>query len=248
MHPRLVVITPTCDRPEAFAFCERWMARQTRQPDVWIVADGGQTSAPCTRGQHHLRVAAGEPGPGNFLANVRRGLLEAMMKTDADLIAIVEDDDHYRADYLETVEDRLRNSMAVGFRLQPYYNVALRRHHTYRNQGSSLCSTAFRLGAAPLMDEAITYCQQGRQRHAYGLDGRFWNFVQDTGMPTNLSDETPVIGIKSLPGTMGLGVGHRPPDFWSDDASGDVLRKWLGDDADFFLPFYTPCSSLRSAS
>jgi hypothetical protein len=35
------VITPTGDRPETFALCERYLYRQTLKPSKWIVVDDG---------------------------------------------------------------------------------------------------------------------------------------------------------------------------------------------------------------
>src|SRR5687768_6841694 len=53
--PVITVITPTADRPAAWPLAERWMARQTVQPDQWIVADDGIAPAPLTMGQQHIR-------------------------------------------------------------------------------------------------------------------------------------------------------------------------------------------------
>jgi hypothetical protein len=52
---RIVLVTPTGDRPEAFALCEKYVASQTVKPDVWIVVDDGEVPAVCTMKQHYIR-------------------------------------------------------------------------------------------------------------------------------------------------------------------------------------------------
>src|SRR5690606_27643891 len=71
--PRIALVTPTCDRPQAFALCERWMARQTVPWTQWIVADGGATPQPVTLGQTVIRRPS-PPGIANFAGNVLAAL------------------------------------------------------------------------------------------------------------------------------------------------------------------------------
>ena len=39
----ITIVTPTGDRPLAFALCQHWMMNQTVKPDQWIVVDDGKT-------------------------------------------------------------------------------------------------------------------------------------------------------------------------------------------------------------
>src|SRR6185369_16758975 len=96
--PMITAITPTADRPEAFALCERWMARQTIKPDQWIVADGGQVPVRCTMGQTHIH----DPRPAGA-ANLAHNLLNAISAVKGEVVAIVEDDDWYSPKHLETM-------------------------------------------------------------------------------------------------------------------------------------------------
>ena len=46
------------------------MARQTRQPDQWIVADDGVAPAPLTGGQQHVRRQRKETGGASLAMNL----------------------------------------------------------------------------------------------------------------------------------------------------------------------------------
>ena len=218
---RLSVITPTCDRPVGFAICERWMARQTRQPDEWIVADGGQTPVVCTQGQTHLHQPQA-PGVMNFTSNVLRGVSAAT----GDILAIVEDDDWYHPTHLETVLKQLSADgiLAAGDDRQRYYNVQHRIWHLYPNKGASLCQTAFKREVLPVFLRAVRAAAEAK---SYGVDGRFWASLPDS--VKSLRTTETVLGIKGLPGRIGLGVGHRPQvSQWNRDPKLTQLKAWVG--------------------
>jgi hypothetical protein len=220
MTDRLTVVTPTADRPVAFALCERWMARQTRQPDEWIVADGGQTPVVCTGGQRHLHQRSGL-GVVNFLANVRRGVEAAT----GDLIAIVEDDDWYDARHLEVVIGQLTPGvLAAGDDTQRYYHLPHRAWKRFPNIGACLCQTVFRREALPVFLHALSEAEDVRH---YGIDGRFWSRLPR--QQTSLVRTETVLGIKGLPGREGLGIGHRPRlHDWTNDPQMRQLTAWIG--------------------
>ena len=74
------VITPTCDRPVGIRLLEQWMARQTRPPYEWIIADGGRRAADLRHDglvPHHLYDDSIPPGVANFHANLERGVRAA---------------------------------------------------------------------------------------------------------------------------------------------------------------------------
>jgi hypothetical protein len=215
------VITPTCDRPVAFALCERWMSRQTVQPDEWIVADGGLTPVACTRGQWHLHERDAAQGVANFLANVRRGVEAAT----GDVIALVEDDDHYHPQHLEIILGQLTPGvLAAGDDAQRYYNLPHRMWKRYPNRGASLCQTAFRRDALPAF---LTAIERARHEATYCLDGLFWASLP--AQRISLKRTETVLGIKGLPGREGLGIGHRPRAYqWTRDPQLRQLTEWIG--------------------
>lgn len=225
----LSVITPTADRPFAMHLCERWMARQTVQPDEWIVADGGMTRAELTMGQIHVHNPA-PPGAANFTTN----MLAAIDRVGGSMIVCVENDDWYASDHLERCVEALQSAPAYGCTTLAYYHVGLRRWRIMPNRGSSMAQTALRAELLPDLRRAV---QGAAQARAYNVDGRFWR-----GREALATGRQTVVGIKGLPGAKGLGVGHREARVmgWPHDPDGAQLRKWLGQDADAYSDLSAP--------
>lgn len=215
----LTVITPTCDRPAGIAYLERWVARQTLKPDRWIVADGGQVPAPLTMGQER-RWIPGNPGAANFAGNV----LRALEGLDGGLVIVMEDDDWYAPDHIARCAEALEKSRIYGCPLMRYWNLEVRGYMDMRQDGSTLSQTAFRASEAPRMRDAANAALEAGD---YAIDGRFWLGLKATGSPTS-------VGIKGLPGTKGLGVGHRKDRRWIADPDKTKLREWIGQDADAY--------------
>lgn len=216
----LSVITPTADRPEAWPLAERWMARQTVKPDQWIVADDGVEPAPLTMGQTHIRRVRKETGGASLAMNI----LAAIPHVTGDVVVIMEDDDYYRADHLETCLRHLELHKATGCVWLNYYNLKFRKWRRIRNSCAALCNTAFRRECLPLLAEAA---EQALAEGIYHIDRLFWRRVGVDG----LHDDETVVGIKGLPGMQGIGIGHRPGAGWRADDNGAKLREWIGEDA-----------------
>lgn len=227
---RLSIVTPTRDRPEAFALCERWIARQTRPPEEWIVVDDGDTPARPTLGQVHARLEPGKSGAQSFADNVRKGLEIA----SGDLIAVIEDDDFYPRGHLEDLVARLARADLAGSVWQPYYNLKRRVWKLYHNRGASLCQTGLRRSLLSLFFLVI---DEAKTENSFGIDGKLWAAAKRVGLALDNHDALASIGIKGLPGLEGLGVGHRPTNDWTPDPDGAKLREWVGDDAGAYEPF-----------
>jgi glycosyltransferase involved in cell wall biosynthesis len=229
------VITPTCDRPAGLALTERWMARQTRLPDEWIVVDGGTQPATISRlpYQRVLRRPGGV-GADNFVRNLIAGLDAAQ----GDQIIFWEDDDYYAPTHLEQTLALLDEPgiCLVGDPKQRYYNVGARRWRIYNNKGSSLCQTGMAREALPWCREVIQACHDTK---SYGVDGRLWVPMLCGTMRGTLRPLETVVGIKGVPGQVGLGVGHRAPivSTWTADPALTTLRSWIGDDVDVYAPY-----------
>jgi glycosyltransferase involved in cell wall biosynthesis len=220
------VITPTADRPRGIELCERYMARQTVQPDEWIVSDGGQVPAKLTMAQVHLRQP-GPPGAANLACNV----LRALKAVTGDVVIVVEDDDHYAPNHIEACIAGLKRNPAYGCSRLLYFNVAHRCWVQMANRGAALCQTAFRRELIPVMQSAA---QDAMANNDFTIDGRFW--AKRKHMATGAQT---VIGIKGLAGTPGLGIGHRPKSKagrrWKPDPELKVLRQMIGADAENYL-------------
>lgn len=231
---KISVLTPTCDRPVAFALLERYMRRQTVQPFEWIVADGGAVAAPCTMGQVHVHTPR-PPGAVNFAENLLAGLARAT----GDAIIVCEDDDLYFPDHIASLAALLERFPLVGSEpIQRYYNVAARCWRTFNNIGASLCQTGFRRELFPAFERVV---RTMLARNAFGVDTNFWRSVPKSSW--GFANAMTVVGIKGVPGRAGLGVGHRPAGpTWVPDPDLRELRALIGDDAETYAPFYAPAA------
>lgn len=226
----LTLLTATGARPEAWEICERLMMRQTYSGPVhWIVVDDGLDPQPVTfqRDGWTLEVLRPQPywqpGQNTQARNLLAGL--ARVQRDARLV-VIEDDDWYGLGWLDKVNAELVNAELVGEYRAKYYNVATKRARQLNNtQHASLCSTAMR-GAA--IDTFRWACD----RNPKFIDLELWRKHRSR----HLFGGHRVVGIKGMPGRGGIGMGHAK-DFNGDpDPNGAILRAWIGDDADLYLP------------
>lgn len=236
---KISVLTPTADRPIAFALAERYMARQTLQPDEWIVADGGEQPTQCTMAQVHIH----RPHPAGA-ENFARNLLNGISRATGDLLVVVEDDDFYAPNHIERLAAIAERFPLVGSEpVQNYYNVAQRCWRAFNNVGASMCQTAIRRELWPDFEKVIRTCMA---RGTYGIDTTFWRSV-----PTRqwgMSGKRTVVGIKGLPGRAGLGCGHRPGAGWTADPGLAQLIRWIGDEAETYADYTTTAMRLSPAS
>jgi len=210
------------------------MARQTRQPDEWIVADGGETPARLSMEQSHYIVRR-PAGALNFAHNLLNGIEAA----NGDLLIVMEDDDYYAANHIESIVDLAeRGYKLLGSEpVQRYYNVAHRCYKLFNNIGASMCQTAIHRSLFSVFRSAIQTCMA---RNSFGVDTTLWRSI-----PANewaFTKQMTVVGIKGLPGRAGLGVGHRPDAKWTPDPQFVKLRSWIGDDVNFYNGASAPFS------
>lgn len=219
----ITVITPTCDRQIGINLLEKYVARQTVQPDQWIVADGGQAPAKLSMGQTHIHNPR-PPGAANLTGN----MLAALEAATGDAIVIMEDDDWYDPRHIERAMEGLVISPVYGCRMLYYYHIGDRRWAKFQNIGAALCQTAFRITEKGRMMASVEATQRAG---AYNIDGQFW-----AGFTHLAIGPQTVIGMKGLPGTKGLGVGHRshPRVHWTPDPDLVELRRWIGADVSLY--------------
>lgn len=234
----LTLITPTADQPTGIALCERWMKRQSLwgQLDIqWIVADDGAQPAELTMGQQHVYhrySGAHPPGYYSLIENMSR----ALPLVDSPIVTMIEHDDWYSAGHLAFFYTKMMedpNLLATGDPIQRYYHVRRRLWRKLKNVGACLSQTTFRASAIPLLWRAIG---EAECRRSYGIDRFFWNRVIARKRDGLFRSGT-VIGIKGLPGRLGIGEGHRPKKGWGSDPQADVLRRWVGTDAPIYEQF-----------
>lgn len=217
------VLTPTGARPEAWALCMRWMARQTYTGPVrWVIVDDGATpqEVPPARPGWTIEVLRPQPywmpGQNTQLRNLRAGL---DLIDDREPLVVVEDDDHFAPGWLDQVHSELHHGDIVGQRLCRKYSLATQRArelvHPFR---ASLCATGLR---GPGITRLRRIVRQGPRL----IDGVLWR----PGLG-RLFDGCFVVGMKCLPGRAGIDSGHRPRFGEIADHDGSLLRRWIGDE------------------
>jgi glycosyltransferase involved in cell wall biosynthesis len=210
------------------------MQHQTRQPDEWIVADDGEQHALLSLGQAHIIQERRYEKGASLAANILAGLERA----SGDIIVIWEHDDYYAPEHLDLCYNKLcERSGAVGSDVLRYFNVEHRMWIVMQNVGSALCNTAFTKDHADVLKREAEALLETEK---HNLDGNFWSKLH---FKHKFLHKIPtVVGIKGLPGRAGLGLGHRVDRNrrWQTDPTGEVLKEWLGSDADPYLEMLGP--------
>ncbi len=209
----LTIVTPTRQRPEAFALLERWVAAQDYDhPFQWLVCNDGPPYD-TTQGQHALRR---RPRAGE-LHSLCSNLLHALPHVRGDRLLILEDDDYYAPGYLRTMDAALERAPLVGNAPARYYNVRERRWQVLRNRDrASLAQTGLRREAFDCLAEV---CRRGRPM----IDRRLWRAWE--GPRLVVREEGLHVGIKGMPGTVGIGKGHRATMGHGDEGL-EVFGRW----------------------
>lgn len=222
----LTLLTATGARPAAWALCQAWMARQTYAGPVrWVVVDDGEAPQPVAfeRERWQLDVIrpqpVWQPGQNTQSRNLAAGLATI---DDGASVVVIEDDDWYAADWLDTIAAALHANALVGEGFARYYNVRTGVCRQLRNaRHASLCATAVR-------GSALRRLRQICLMRPRFIDLALWGGIGGRLLP---ADSHRVVGIKGLPGRGGIGCGHADDFHGTHDAGGKMLRQWIGDDA-----------------
>jgi hypothetical protein len=237
-HPGVTLITPTGDRPLAFSLLERYMARQTYAgPIQWIVVDDGRTPTECTRGQTYLRRQPGMPGSESMRAN----LLATIEHVQHDKVLVIEDDEWYGPRYVELMAGYLDQADLAGEGPAFYYNVSLRWYRDMGNNGhAALCQTAFRARLLPYLAHACRKPVKFVDLELWRARRARWKFWEPAIRRRVWPRSGQCVGIKGMPGRVGISKGHRPPeDEYRQDPDGRLLVELIGaEDADVYLQQY----------
>lgn len=224
----ITLITPTGDRPEAFALCERWVAAQTyRGRRRWVVVDDGQEPTRCAMDQIHVRRRREESDPRHTLPVQ---LMAALPHIRGEWVAFIEDDDWRHCTWLERCMGAADpDADLIGEPLAAYYWPRQARY--YRNANTdhaSLTATVMNARLIPMLIDLIR-----ADPHDPKIDLRLWAAAErrvmlDVGFPL-------VVGMKNIAGRPStLGSWKRHP-LSAPDADWRVLRRWLADDAEAYL-------------
>jgi bifunctional DNA-binding transcriptional regulator/antitoxin component of YhaV-PrlF toxin-antitoxin module len=195
------------------------MSRQTYTgPVQWVVVDDCLPYTETTLNQDIVRpVPVWTAGTGHTLSrNLREGL--GIARNDA--VIVIEDDDWYSPEYVQTVVDRLESQPVMtlcGECPSRYYNVRTRCYHELHNRRhASLCQTAFRLEMVPVVLGLL-------RGDGPWIDIKLWGALDGV-----LHEGGLCVGIKGMPGRDGIGMGHQGGG--THDPELEVLREWIGAD------------------
>ena len=225
----ITIITPTGDRPLAFALCRQWMMSQTRKPDQWIVVDDGKIPLTPTHGMQYVRR---EPRPDDPKHTLDLNLTAALPLIRGNKIIIMEDDDYYAPGYIAEMASRLDQHEVVGIMQAKYYHLPTGRYRIHQNASHcSLSETAFRNSFLPELKELL----KGDGDTA--VDLHIWQKIGGRGYRFNDNDRPLYLGIKGLPGRVGIGIGHNPDMYRGvqDTADRTMLKRWVPGDYQIYL-------------
>ena len=224
-EPKITLITPTGDRPEAFRLCEKWISQQTLKPFEWIVIDDGEVPTQITQGQNYIR----RQGRKSSEHTLPDQMLEALKYVTGDFVIMIEDDDYYHPEYLQLMVQQLQTAELVGEVGARYYYLptATFRHYTEHTH-SSFCRTGFRKNVIPLLSEI---CKASNE----SLDINLWEQWTGTKQQQWKSTTIGCIGIKGMPGRK----SHNKIRPEIDDHNLKTLKQWCPDWNDY-LPFLKP--------
>lgn len=232
----ITIITPTGDRPKAFAMCEKYMARQKYIKDgklyQWIVVDDGQTPTQCTMEQEYIRRNRLPNDPAHTLpVNVAA----ALEKVKYDKVCFVEDDDWYREDYIDRMSTMLDTYDMAGFGYASYYHVMLRGFKMMANgRRPSLAATGFKGKEA----RKIVWFAVNMRKNDPSIDSFMWREPFKGRKKVAIIDDRkdyPIVQLKGMNERPGLTGFHNVDPYNHIDATGDILRSWIGEDAEYYL-------------
>lgn len=221
--PGLTLLTATGARTEAWALCQAWMRRQDYTGPVrWVIVDDGpepQTLGPMPSGWTIDLIRPHppwQPGQNTQGRNLQSGLKAIGAKAR---VVIIEDDDWYGPQWLSTVAARLTGFIELtGESHNRYWHVGQRRAKVFTNKlHASLCATAMQGAALALSRRLVT---QPLRFHDLALWRRF-NGRKD------LRPSRHVVGIKGLPGRLGVCREHTDPR-GNPDLEAAMLTAWIG--------------------
>lgn len=231
---KITCITAACHRSEAWALSEGYMRAQTRQPDQWLVLDGGEPST-CTMGQeyHHWEDLTGQ---GSMTGKIRRAIEQNLIK--GDILVFWENDDWMAPAWLSFCEQQLVRYDLIGEGRNLYYNVRDRWWFEHANmQHASLCATAMSKRVIPQLLRECTKVSDP------WIDDRLWKNCRMAKkvFDPHATKKRLTIGIKAMPGLAGYGSGHDRTSGWAiRDPSMGRLKQLIGADADAYEKFYEP--------
>lgn len=240
----ICLVTCTGGRPEFFSLCVRWVERQTRLPDLWLVGtDVGDAPNGLPAFARHVPLPHQDHEHPVQRAHASLAALLGHVPPNHDAI-VFEDDDWYSADYIEIMARGIERLPLVACATEARYHLPARRYTLFRedkpaNAGSvGMRNTTIAAYASHLLGPV-------------GGDNRAWTELHGVRVPCRR------LAIKGagteLPGRRGATAKHNRAfvefrEWERDDAAMSVFRRLLGDDAKYYFETFPQCTPLRASS
>ena len=223
VRSKVTAITPTGDRPLAFALCQQWMKNQTRPPDQWLVVDDGKVPMIPSWGMQYVRR---EPQPEDPKHTLALNLRAALPLIQGDNVVIIEDDEYYAPDYIKEMSRQLDEHRVVGIMRAKYYHIVSGGYMQIANTAhASLAETGFKKSFIPTVKELLEASSNPF------LDTRLWQKAGSLGYLFVDAKKPLYLGMKGLPGRAGIGAGHKTTLYKTVDSSDRaILKRWVPKD------------------
>lgn len=218
------VITPTGDRPATLKILKECLERQTIKPRAWVVVDDGVMESLSVIKDYptliYIRRDKQETGH-----TLRENMLLALRSHAGSNNIIMEDDDWYAPDYIETMLAGLKQNKLVGVRPYMYYSLASKSYLTRPTEKSMSvwANTAFRGEIVPEMLPII------EQTKDHSLDVNVWNALGNKYGYIVEKDHILHVGIKNAPGRAGTTGMHNRESLGTLDADYTYLTSVVGE-------------------
>lgn len=244
----IVLITPTGARPGQFNMCQAWMKRQTYPGKVvWIIVDDAIPRSTDLVGEDfkpEWTIVKVYPTPywqygqNTQSRNITAGLnvmSQNFNEKDIEAIFIIEDDDYYRANYLERMMARFGSFKVLGEMNTVYYNVFWRNYFVNRNTSHS---SLFQIALIPEMLSLFRSCLNEKFidfKFYEKLHAQQYVFRGEIGF---FNESNLALGMKGMPGRAGIGAGHGKLMNMFPDYRLQFLISQINEDAKYYEGYY----------
>ncbi len=237
MNRSISIITPTADREFCLSRLSYYLQRQTFIGDIqWVVTDSGSrkyeslTCGPNLDFSWEYKYLGHITKPHKSFC---RNMADALSRVKHNKILVMEDDDWYHPTYVETMFERLNKYQLVGEIPATYYHIKDESYRILPNvDRASMCQMGFTKSVVSIIQHII------KQGSAF-VDIQLWKYYSSQ-FKKQLYNRRLSIGIKGMPGNIGIGIGHRPTDVHrTKDKNFQKLEEWIGkEDTDFYRSIY----------
>jgi len=243
----IALVTPTGSRADQFKLCTMFMERQTYKGKVtWIIVDDSYPVTTDSVGEgfkddwtiikvYPTPIWAGQNTQSRNIAAGIDTLLANYNEDQIEAIFMIEDDDYYRANYLERMMARITPVKVLGEMNTVYYNVFYRNYFSNRNTSHV---SLFQLAFKPEMIPLFKTCYNERF-----IDFKFFEKLHaqlfvNRGEVGMFNENNLAIGIKGMPGRKGIGAGHDNTMNMLPDPNLTYLISQIQDDAKLYERYH----------